>query len=752
MGRQIFDVNRLWVNVERAMRGVRVSTEKRICPICEAACGLAVELKDDVIVSVKANEADTFSQGHSCAKGIALKELHEDPDRLQSPLIRNAQGDLVRASWAEAFERIDRELRRVRGRWGDNAVATYLGNPTAHNIGLALGAGVFIGALKSTAVFSAGSVDQLPKQLASELMFGNGMAIPVPDIERTELLVIIGANPIVSNGSLWVVPGIRDKLRALRERGGRCVVIDPRRTETARIANTHHFIRPGTDAWLLAALCNELLALGCEPEHPNYGFLALVDALKPITLAGAAARTGLAAEAIQALARDLASAQSACVYGRVGTTLQRFGTLTSFLMEVVNLLTHNLDNAGGAMFPQQAFAEPRPKSSELAYARYRSRVSGYPEVLGQLPVACLAEEMETAGPGQIRALVTLAGNPVVSNPDSERLQRALENLDFMVAVDIYHNDTTRLADVVLPGTSPFEECHYDSFLGAMTYRNTARYSSALLPRGNGMDEWRMLLQLAHIADGEGVTSDEELDAYEDALLAKSAAGYLALRGDETALPSLQAVMSALGQHRGVDRLLDLGIRFGPWGDGFSGAQGLSLQRLIDTPDGVDMGPLQPRLLEVVQHPDGMLQLAPEVVLRDLQRLAEEPMQTDLLLIGRRHPNTNNSWLHNLPMLSRGRDRAVLEMHPQDASVRQIGEGDRVRLRSVAGELTVRVALTQDLMPGTLSLPHGYSNSVDLEQKIARSGPNSNVLASADYVDVPSATAALNGIPVEVSPM
>lgn len=732
-----------------------MAIQTRICSICEAACSLEVELDSDRVVGVRANAQDTFSQGHSCAKGLALGELHQDPDRLRTPLAKNAQGQLVRCSWAEAFAKIDTALSDIRDRFGVEAIATYLGNPTAHNFGLSTGAGAFMSALGSPNIFSAGSVDQLPKQLASELMFGNGDAVPVPDIERTDLLVILGANPVVSNGSLWVVPGIRGKLRALRERGGRCVVVDPRRSETARLADDHLFIRPGTDAWLLAALCNQLLAIGSGSNLPAVGLEKLAAALQPFSLAEAAERTGIPAVAIAQLAKDLAAAPTAAIYGRVGTTLQRFGTLTSFLVEVANLLTQNLDSNGGAMFPQQAFAAPARDKAGLAYDRFRSRVSGYPEVLGQLPVACLAEEIETPGAGQLRGLVAVAGNLLVSNPDSDRLGRALGQLDFLLAIDIYHNETTAMADVVLPGTSPFEESHYDNFLGAMTYKNTARYSPPLLAPESGFSEWRVMLQLAHIAQGLGVADEGQLDAYEERLVCGAAAAYLAadtLDDDATQSLSADSIAVQTKAFVGADRLLELGVRFGPWGDRFTNNKGLTLQQMLEAPNSIEMGPLQPRLPQLVQHADGLLQLAPDVIIRDLTRLADTPAQVELLLIGRRNANTNNSWLHNLPMLSRGKDRAVLEMHPQDAEVRQIREGSNVCVRSSVGELQVQVEFTETLMPGSVSMPHGYSESDLSGLGVARAGANSNRLAPADFVDVPSATAALNGIPVAVSPV
>jgi len=429
-------------------------TRTRICPICEAGCSLVVETEGRRVLSCRGNANDVFSTGHVCPKGVALPQLDADPERLRTPLIKR-DGRHVPATWDEAMAVINERLGGIRTRHGNDAVAVYLGNPSAHNIGLGTGFGVLARALGSRNIFSAGSVDQLPKQLASTLLFGNDMAIAVPDIERCDLLLMLGANPIVSNGSLWMIPDIRGKLHALRGRGGALVVVDPRRTETARLADAHLSIRPGTDAWLLAALINELREAGRAPSAPladrARGLAALWTALAPVTLTEAATHTGIAAEAIRQLAERLRAARHPAVYGRVGTTLQRFGTLTSFLIDALNIQLDALDRPGGAMFPEQPFASPRQPRAGLPYARYRSRVSGYPELLGQMPAACLAEEMEVEGPGQIRALLTLAGNPVVSNPDSSRLARAIAGLDFVVSVDIYLNETTRLADVVLPG-------------------------------------------------------------------------------------------------------------------------------------------------------------------------------------------------------------------------------------------------------------------------------------------------------------
>ena len=723
---------------------------KRICSICEAGCGLIIDADGRKVVSIEANPDDVFSQGHVCAKGIALKDLDADPDRLRQPLLRR-DGELQPVGWDEAFEFIAEKLRLFRDRSDPNAVAVYFGNPTAHNIGLSMGAGVFAGMLGSTNIYSAGSVDQLPKQLASALMFGSGMAVPVPDITRTDFLLMLGANPIVSNGSLWMVPGFRQKLRDLQRRGGRLVTIDPRRTETARLADAHHFIRPGTDAFLLAALINEIVQAGREPDV-SVGvrhWQELKKALAPVSLALASERCGLSEEALRALTRQMLNAESPVVYGRVGTTLQQHGTLTSFLVEVLNMLLGALDRPGGAMFPEQPFTSARSGGELVSYNRWQSRVSGYPEVLGQMPCAALAEEIETPGEGQIRALFCFAGNPVVSNPDSDRLAKALGSLELLVCCDIYHNETTRLADVVLPGSSPFEDSHYDSFLGAMGWRNSARYSPPIF-EAEAMREWDMAMTLSCLAASGRVPSDEERRDFEDNIVANAATGYVADVSSPLHGRDIQEIIGSIGPESGVERLLDLGIRAGRWGDHFDGADGLTLQRMIETPDGIDLGELRGgRLAEVVTHADGCIELAPAVIIDALTSLVATRDNPGLRLVGRRQAATNNSWLGNLPSLTKGTQYCQLQMHPEDAAEHGVAELGRVRLVSAAGSIEAEVTLTDDLMKGCVCLPHGFSEQDDLSQGVRRPGPNYNRLAAAAEVDRPSGTSALNGIAVTV---
>ena len=724
---------------------------KRICPICEAACGLVISADGRDVTAIEPNRADVFSKGHACAKGIALKDLDQDPQRLRTPLIR-VDDEFREASFEEAYQLIQANLKRIRERDGANSVAVYIGNPTAHNIGLSLGLGVFLRQLRSTNIYSAGSVDQLPKQLASELMFGNDMAIPVPDIERGDFILMLGANPAVSNGSLWVVPKFREKLRAFQDRGGQLWTVDPRRSETARLADRHFFIRPGTDAWLLAGIINTLVQSGVEmpDRYAVSGWQSLKDSIEQIELSAVEKHTGIDAECVHAMAATLADADSAAVYGRVGTTLQKHGTLTSFLIEVVNLLTGNLDKEGGAMFPEQPYSTPAKPDTGLSYNRFQSRVSGYPEVLGQMPVVALAEEMETPGEGQIKALVSFAGNPLVSNPDSDRLERAFDQLEFMVAIDIYENETTRYADVILPGTSPFEDSYYASFLGSMGYRNSARYSPPIF-RSDAKREWNLGLTLGYLLKADAPPNEEALRDFEDTVVAASVAEYTNDESSPIHGRDMQEILGMLGPQEGVERLLDLGIRAGRWGDHFGGRQdGLTLQKMIDTPDGTDLGAIRAkRLAEVVHTPDGHINLSHSVLIEDLVRLVAEQPGTGFQLIGRRSAGTNNSWLHNLPTLTRGKNPCSLHMNRDDANELGIGDDDRVELDAGNGKIVATLTCTDDLARGVVSLPHGFSET-DLVLSSQRKGPNYNSIIATSHIDAPSATAALNGVSVVIN--
>ena len=714
-------------------------TFKRICPVCEAGCGLRVTADGRRIVKIEGNADDVFSEGHVCPKGMALIDVDGDPKRLRKPLLL-VDGEHVEVSWREAYEAIRKGLNAIREDHGADAVAVYLGNPTVHNVGLSLGIGFVVRALRTRNIFSAASVDQLPKQVANELMFGNDVAWPVPDIERTDYLLMLGANPAISNGSLWMVPKFRARLRALKRRGGKFVTVDPRVTETGRLADRHLAIKPGTDAWLLAALINRLQQIGLNlPErYPAHGARELLAHLAGIDVAEAASRCGVAPAEIEAVARDLASASRPVVYGRIGTTLQSFGTLTSFLVEVVNLLTGSFDTAGGAMFPEQPYVSFSRRKSGLNYNRYRTRVSGMPEVAGQLPVSCLAEEIETPGDGQIRALVCFAGNPVMSAPDSARIAQAVASLNFHVSVDIYRNESNRTANVILPGASPFEEPHYDHFFGASGYRNAARFSPAQFAMPDGQpDEWDVALAIAF-----GLRSDEDFTAsrlaeFEDDMVAGTVQRYVDDADGALAGRDVQAIVAAIEPVRGVERLLDLGIRAGKWGDHFGRRDGLTLAGLVEQPDGVDLGELRPRLSEVCMHPDGKLDLAPPVIMDEITRLIATESESGFSLIGRRNVKTNNTWMHDLSMLRRGSDVCVLEIHADDAEDLGVSDGDDVVVANADSEVEVAASLSRRIARGVVSLPHGFARA------------NYNVLTPSSRVDKPSGTAAFNGVSVRI---
>ena len=728
----------------------------RICPVCEACCGLEIRTEDQRIVGIRGADQDVFSRGYLCPKGVAVKDLHEDPDRLRTPLIRRGDA-FVAATWDEAFAEIAARLPAVQAAHGRDAVALSIGNPSAHKMGLLLYVPRLAKALGSRNVFSASTLDQMPKQLSSGLMFGHWLSIPVPDIDRTDLLVVLGANPMASNGSLWTVPDFRGRAKALRARGGQLVVIDPRRTETAAMADAHHFIRPGSDVFLLAALVHALFGDDLVRPERLSPWLAGVDAVReavaPFAPEAVAARCGIPAATIRGLARQLAEAERACLYGRIGTCTQAFGSAASWLVDVVNALTGHLDTEGGAMFPKAAaFArntEGRPgQGGGIVTGRHASRVSGAPEVFGELPMTLLAEEMETPGSGQVRALVTLASNPVLSSPNGARIARALEGLDFMVSVDLYLNETTRHAHVILPGSSPLEDGHWDVPFPQLSTRNHARYSAPVLPSAPGhLPEWQILMKLAAIARGDGPDADPV--ALDDAQVRREVEK---LAGDRS-----DAVLAAVSGWIGPERLVDLALRAGPYGDGFGARpEGLTLRKVADAPGGIDLGPLQARLPEVLRTPSGRVELAPPSMLAELQKARADlhAPPPPLVVIGRREVRSNNSWMHNLPLLAKGPERCTLKLHPQDAARHGVVAGQRVRIVGPQGAAEAPVELDDALMPGVCSLPHGWGHDVPgtrMTVAAERPGANLNALLDDRLRDAPSGNAVLSGVSVTLEP-
>ena len=744
-----------------------MNTEKRYhqCTICEACCGLELEVEGDRIASIRGDAEDAFSRGFVCPKGAALGELHSDPDRLRQPLLRRGN-EWVKASWDEAFEAIDAALRPLVEAHGPDAIGIYLGNPAAHSTSLVTYAQALLTGFRTRNRFSASTVDQVPKQVASGLMFGTSLSVPIPDIDRSQFLLMLGANPMASNGSLFTVPDFRGRARRLRQRGGRLVVVDPRKSETARIADEHLPIQPGRDALLLAGmlhtLFDEKLADPGRLGEWVSGADALEGAMRAFAPEVVASHCGVPAETIRRLARELAAADGGCVYGRIGTTTTEFGTTASWLVDALNVLAGQLDRPGGAMFPKAAaFASnTRGRSGAgggIGLHRHQSRVRGAPEVLGEFPCACLAEEIETPGEGQIRALITIAGNPAVSTPNTGRLSRALEKLDFMVSLDFYLNETTRHADVILPPPSPLETSHFDVVFPQLSVRNWTRYSPAVFERPAGMpEEWQTLLRLLGVLLGQGPKPD--VDALEEMVIGLQVQAATRAEGSPIAGRDPAEIRAALEPRRGPERLVDLSLRTGPYGDHFGAKpDGLTLKKLEALPHGVDLGPLEPRMPEVLRTPSGRIELAPELLMSDLPRLAaelERPAPA-LALIGRRHVRSNNSWMHNLPMLAKGPARCTLQIHPDDAAARDLRDGEQARVSARSGEVRVAVEVTEDIAPGVVSLPHGWGHDepgTRLRVAAERPGANSNRLCDEEALDPLSGTAVLNGIPVEVAPV
>jgi anaerobic selenocysteine-containing dehydrogenase len=704
----------------------------RSCCLCEATCGVVIETEGDKVVGVRGDDADPFSKGYICPKATGLADLHHDPDRLRRPMVRDG-ATWREVEWDAALDLVAARLRDVQRTHGRNAIGVYQGNPTAHNLGLMTFGQLFLRGLGTRNMYSATSVDQLPHMLAALTMFGNQLLMAVPDIDRADYFLILGGNPAVSNGSIMTAPDVKGRLKAIRARGGTVVVVDPRRTETAELADRHVFIRPGTDALFLLSLVQVIAAEElARPAAFVAGAGELAAAAAAFTPEATAAATGVAPDEVRRIARELAGIERAVCYGRIGVCTQEFGGLAAWLCYAVNALTGHLDTPGGLMFTTPA-VDPLPLAARVGFdggfARWKSRVSGYPEFGGELPVAALAEEIDTPGDGQIRALITSAGNPVLSTPNGARLDRALAGLELMVSIDPYLNETTRHAHVILPPTSPLERSHYDLALNAYAVRNIARYSPPVFPRGPGQrHDWEICVELlGRMTRGSAVRRT----------LGKLGARVLARLGPE-----------------GV---LALGLRAGPHGLR-KGARGLSLAALRAAPHGVDLGPLEPRFPARLGTPDRTVRLAPALYLDDLPRLRARMAEhaaagAGLILIGRRHLRSNNSWMHNSERLVKGKPRCTLIIHPDDARPRGLADGARAKVATRVGAIEVPVEVSDEIMPGVVSLPHGWGHDrpgIRLGVAAAHAGASVNDITDERFVDALSGNSALSGVPVEVS--
>ncbi|RUP05646.1 MAG: molybdopterin dinucleotide-binding protein [Mycobacterium sp.] len=720
------------------------------CPLCEAMCGLEIRVQDGKVAGIRGNRDDVWSRGHICPKGAALGALHDDPDRLRKPMIK-LDGQWQEVSWDAAFRRCTELLTPVITEYGIGAVTAYTGNPLAHSFSLARYAGVLLGMSGMPVTYSPGTVDQWPKNLSSHLMYGGWWNFPVPDIARTDLLVIMGANPAASQGSLLAAPDVMGLIDAIRQRG-KVIVIDPVRTRTADHADEWLPIVPGTDAALLLAVAHTLFAEGLVAPGPH---VAGVDTMRRVAAdwppSRVSAVTGIDEERIQTLARELAGTDKSVVYGRIGLCNQEFGSLASWLVDVVNILTGHFDTPGGAMFPRPAAwsitTQPLPGLEDGApeFGRWKTRVRGAKEVLGQVPVSCLVEEIATPGEGQLKALITIAGNPVLSSPGGDKLDEALPMLNAMISVDNWLNETTRHADVILPGLSPLEQPHHDDLVLQFAIRSFANYSAPVFDPGERPHEWEILIRLTGLCTGTPA-EDVDVAAIDDGFF-----DYLAFTQGLDG-----ATIRRHYEHGGPERMLDLTLRTGPFGDRYGeNPGGLSLDLLKANPNGIDFGPMVPQLPGILGTSDKKIRLAPQYLLDDLARLAarlERPADP-LVLVNRRHLRSNNSWLHNVPALMKGRDRCTLLMHPADATRCRITDQDIVTVKSESGEIKVPVEITDAIKPGVVSMPHGWGHDkpgTRLAVANGSPGVNTNVLSPPTLLDEPSGNGVLNGIPVTVT--
>lgn len=738
-------------------------TALRICPLCEATCGLTVTVEGDRVTGARGDRDDVFSRGFICPKGAAFGALDGDPDRLRRPLVRR-DGRLTETSWDEAFAAVQRGLCAVLDAHGPQATAVVLGNPMVHTMAGGLYPGVLIKALRTRNVFTASTLDQMPKHVSSGLLYGDPGALPVPDLDRTDHLLVIGANPVESGGSLCTAPDFPGRLKALRRRGGRLTVVDPRRTRTALLADRHVAVRPGSDALLLFAMVQVLFAEGLADPGDAAAHLTGVEDVRRLaedfTPEAVAEACDVPAEDIRALARELAAAPRAAVYGRIGSCTVEFGTLTSWLVDVLNALTGNLDRPGGIMFPLSATARrerPPAPGEGFRTGRWHSRVSGHPETKGEFPAVALAEEIETPGEGRVRALIVAAANPVLSAPDGDRLDRALAGLDFMVSVDPYLNETARHAQVVLPPPPPGQSPHYDFAFNALAVRNQVRYTRPAVPLADGaLSEAEIFARLVLCAQGLDGADPRAVDAHViDGLLGKAVADPASpVYGRDPA-----GLRAALTGESGAERRLDLMLRLGPYGDGFGAdPAGLGLDRLLAHPHGIDLGPLRPRLPAVLRTRSGTVELCPAPLAADVDRLRRrlaDPAGAGPVLIGRRHLRSNNSWMHNVPALTGGSNRCTLQVHPVDAARLGLTDGGRALVKADGGELAVPVEVTDAVRTGVVSLPHGWGHDrpgTRTAVAAADPGVNVNQLLDGSRIDPLSGTAVLGGYPVQLTPL
>lgn len=697
-------------------------THYRACHLCEAICGLEIKTKGDEVISIRGDKNDPVSRGFICPKATAIADIHTDPDRLRKP-VKRVGDQWQEISWQEAIELTATRLVETQQTRGQNSVGFYGGNPGVHNYGNMTHGPLLRRAVKTRNNFSATSLDQLPHHLTSYAMYGHQFFLPIPDVDHTQLMVIFGGNPLASNGSIMTMPDAPKRLKAIQERGGRLVVVDPRRTETANIADQHLFVKPGKDAYVLMAIINVLFEenwLKVDHLAPYLDGLETVQhAVSGFSLELAAAQSGISADAIRQLASDLAHTDRAVIYGRMGVSVQEFGALCQWAIQIINILTGALDTVGGSLITSPAFGYVKKGLNAAGHFNvFQSRVSGLPEFGGELPAVTMAEEMLTPGDDQIKAMVTIAGNPLISSANHGELSKAFASLDFYVAIDFYINATTQHADVILPPTSPLEHDHYDIAFLRLAVHDSARHNPAVFEPAEGtLHDWQIYNALA--------------------------AKICELKGTEfRPLPA-------------PDELVAHGIAEGEYGAQANPDVALTMDKLKAAPHGIDLGPLRPGLTKRLCTEDGKIHCAPDFLIGDLSRLEQRATEVDtssLLLIGRRHVRSNNSWMHNYHRLVKGKPRWQLMMHPDDLAERGIESESEVTIESRVGRVTTTVIATDEVMPGVVSLPHGWGHKgrgIKMEIASQQDGVNCNELTDDKLIDTLCGNAALNGVPVQV---
>lgn len=733
-----------------------VETVYRSCPTCEASCGLVLEVDraNKQVISIKGDEQDPRSQGYVCAKSQAFRYVYEDPERIKRPLKKVGDG-WQEISWEEAFSEVGTRLTEIRDSHGKDAIAMYYGNPNGHNFNTSIYTELFITMLNTERFFSAGSVDQQPKNLVCDFLYGNAWMFSVPDMDRCDFFVCMGGNPVVSQGSILGAPNAKGKIEGIQARGGKCVVIDPRRTETAELADQHIFVRPGTDAFFLFAWVNEIFASdGVNLGHLE-SFTEGVEQVRAMaqtfTPEAVAEITGIAPAALRQLVSDFNAAGTAALYGRIGLCTQEFGTLASWLIDVVNILSGRMDVPGGAMFarPPTGQNEATGEVNVVPLGRWKSRARGFPEYMSMLPASFMAEELECTGADAVHAMITVAGNPVLSVPNGKRVGVTLEKLDFVVALDIYINETTAKADIILPSTVQLEHSNYDLLFSAFAQSNFAHYSPQVFESDtDSRSQHEIFLEIIARMNcmQAGDLDAMMLNGMIDRVLAAPEHSHL----------SAEEINKQNSAYVGAERFLDILLRVGPYGDKFDPtSEGLNLARVKAAQHGMDLGPLQPRLPEALRTEGQRLRLVHDVFENDMPRLlaALQRKPADMVLIGRRHIRDMNSWLHNINHYVRGKNRCTLIINPGDANRLGLADGGEALVKGRVGEQRVQVAVSDEIMPGVVSLPHGFGHRyAGTRQSIAAEklpGVSANDLVDDDVLDMPSGTSVVNGVPVEV---